>query len=290
MTNKSYSSKKSNRNSTSLGPERELIKLLAHEAPEVRGLTAQLAGKLAGTVRLHPSVLAATRSLLDDNNARVVASAEIAISRIEQASEKHAALAPDEKLIVNTGNYEALESYKTTVILYQGTVAFCDRFIGKRSRTHDQMVQAARSGKQNIVEGCKASGISSKTELKLVGVARASLEEVLEDYKDFLRHKGLPIWDKNDSQTKQVRQLAYEENRSYETYRSYVEKDSPEVAANVLLCLTHQANYLLDKQLAALEAAFVDEGGFSERLYRVRSARRQKQEDRDPHHKSYRTV
>lgn len=274
MTHKSYSK---NKNQDHPGPEHELLNLLAHSAPEVRGLTTQLVGKLAGKLRLHPAVVEAVRGLINDENPRVQHAVKLVSAKIAKATEAHAKLAPDEKLIITTGNYQKLESYKTTVILYQGTVVFCDRFIGKFSRTHDQMVQAARSGKQNIVEGCKASGISSKTELKLVGVARASLEEVLEDYRDFLRHKELPIWKKNDPQTKAVRKLAYAENKSYETYRSYVEKESPEVAANTLLCLTHQANYLLDKQLAALEAAFVDEGGFSERLYRVRSTRRKKQ-------------
>jgi restriction system protein len=281
MTHKSYSRKMGTTSAQEAkhpGPERELLRLLANEVPEVRGLTAILVGKLAGKIALHPAATEAVRGLLDDSDPRVIASADRAIAAIDKATQAHAKLAPDEKLIVTTGNYEVLESYKTTVILYQGTVAFCNRFISLRSRTHDQMVQACRSGKQNIVEGCKASGISKKTELKLVGVARASLEELLEDFTDFLRHKNLPIWGKNDPQAKDIRKLAYAEDKSYETYRSYVEKGSHEVAANTLLCLTHQANYLLDKQLASLEAAFVSEGGFTERLYRVRSARRRRQD------------
>jgi restriction system protein len=275
MSNKSYSK---NLGKPPPGPERELLKLLAHSEPEVRGLTALLVGKLARSVPLESAVVDAVRALVDDENERVQASAAKALPGIERESAAHAELSEDEKLIATHGNYQALESYKTTVILYQGTVAFCNRFISLRSRTHDQMVQAARSGKQNIVEGCAASGISKKMELKLVGVARASLDELLEDYKDFLRHKELKAWDKNDPRTKAVRNLAYEEDKSYETYRSYIEKESPEAAANTLLCLTFQANYLLDKQLAALEAAFVDEGGFSERLYRVRTAHRKKQQ------------
>ncbi len=278
MTHKSYSKRKDALANPPPGPERELLRLLAHSEPEVRGLTALLVGKLARCVPLELAVVDAVRVLLDDENERVQASAAKALPGIERETKAHADLSEDEKLIATHGNYQALESYKTTVILYQGTVAFCNRFISLRSRTHDQMVQAARSGKQNIVEGCAASGISKKMELKLVGVARASLDELLEDYKDFLRHKELAIWDKNDPRTKAVRKLAYEENKSYETYRSYVEKESPEAAANTLLCLTHQANYLLDKQLAALEAAFVNEGGFSERLYRVRTAHRKKQQ------------
>jgi len=113
-----------------------------------------------------------------------------------------------------------------------------------------------------------------KMEIKLVGVARASLDELLEDYRDFLRHKGLPIWEKDDPNTMKIRRFAYKEHRTYETYRSYIEKSAPEIAANTLLCLVHQANYLLDRQLQSLEKVFVEEGGFSERLYRARSHRR----------------
>ncbi|RLE27075.1 MAG: four helix bundle protein [Acidobacteria bacterium] len=180
----------------------------------------------------------------------------------------------EERVILTHGHYEELESFQTALIVYRGTVAFCNRFISVRSRTHDQMVQAARSGKQNIVEGCSASGISKKMEIKLVGVARASLDELLEDYRDFLRHKDLVIWEKEDSSALKVRRLAYLEHKTYETYRSYIEKGSPETAANTMLCLVHQANYLLDRQLRSLEKAFVDQGGFSERLYRARSHRR----------------
>jgi four helix bundle suffix protein len=132
------------------------------------------------------------------------------------------------------------------------------------------MVQAARSGKQNIAEGCQTSGTSKKTELKLINVARASLEELLQDYEDFLRQRSLPLWPKDHPQTKAVRDLAYGSNRSYSTYKTYIEQSSPEVAANTLLCLIHQANYLLDRQLARLEQQFLDEGGFTERLYTAR--------------------
>ncbi len=136
------------------------------------------------------------------------------------------------------------------------------------------MVQAARSGNKNIAEGSQASGTSKKTELKLVGVARASLEELLGDYKDFLRQRGLAEWGKNHPMSGVVRRLAYAPDRSYTTYKAYIEEAPPEVAANTLLCLIHQTNYLLDQQLRQLEAAFIEEGGFTERLYRVRSERR----------------
>jgi len=168
------------------------------------------------------------------------------------------------------GGFRELKSYQLSEIVYDATTAFCDRWIGRRSRTHDQMVQAARSGKQNIAEGSMASGTSKKTELKLVGVARASLEELLLDYQDFLRQRNLPIWGKNHPQAQKIRKLAYASNRSYMTYRTYIEGSSPEVAANAMLCLIHQTNFLLDQQLRQLEKKFLEQGGFTEKLYRTR--------------------
>jgi four helix bundle suffix protein len=179
-----------------------------------------------------------------------------------------------DKLISTHGGYRQLKSFQHAELVYDATVKFCDRFIDKRSRTHDQMVQAARSGRQNIAEGSQASGTSKKFELKLVGVARASLEELLLDYEDFLRQRGLPLWGKNHATAQVIRRLAYEDNRSYMSYRSYIEESPPEVAANTLVCLIHQTNYLLDQQLRQLEQAFLKEGGFTERLYQVRSRNR----------------
>jgi four helix bundle suffix protein len=177
-------------------------------------------------------------------------------------------------LIPPHGGYRELKSFQHAELVYDGTVAFCDRCIDRRSRTHDQMVQAARSGRQNIAEASQASGTSKKTELKLVGVARASLEELLLDYQDFLRQRSLPLWPKEHPRAQAVRKLAYAQNRSYTTYRPYVESPEPEVAANSLVWLIHQTNYLLDQQLRQLEQQFLTEGGFTERLYRVRSESR----------------
>ncbi|MBI4379220.1 MAG: four helix bundle protein [Nitrospinae bacterium] len=174
------------------------------------------------------------------------------------------------ELIGPHGGYRSLKSFQTAEIVYDATVVFCNRFIDKRSRTHDQMVQAARSGKQNIAEGSMASGTSKKTELKLIGVARASLEEFLLDYQDFLRQRGLSLWEKNHEQAQAIRKMAWDKNRSYKTYRAYIEQSSPEVAANALVCLIHQANYLIDQQLRQLEKQFLEEGGFTERLYHAR--------------------
>jgi len=184
------------------------------------------------------------------------------------------------QLIPPHGGYRELQSYKMSEIVYDATIVFCGRFIDRRSRTHDQMVQAARSGKQNIAEGSMASGTSKKTELKLVGVARASLEELLLDFQDYLRQKGLPLWSKDNPQATQARNLCYQKNRSYLTYKTYIEQGSPEVAANTLCCLIHQTNYLLDQQLRALGKAFLKEDGFTERLYRTRSQMRNEEKRR----------
>ena len=138
------------------------------------------------------------------------------------------------------------------------------------------MVQAARSGKQNIVEGSMASGTSKETEIKLMNVARASLEELLEDYRDFLRTRGFALWDKNNREALFVRKLGASKDASYETYRTYIESRQPEVVANIIICVIHQANYLLDQQIRQLEQAFLKEGGLRERMTRARLEERRK--------------
>lgn len=176
------------------------------------------------------------------------------------------------------GGYADLLSFQKSRIVYDGTVLFCNRFIDKRSRTHDQMVQAARSGKQNILEGSQASGTSKETEIKLTNVARASLEELLEDYRDFLRVRNQPQWDKNSKEALFVRKLGAAQNRSYESYRTYFQTPPAEVVANILICLIHQTNYLLDQQLKRLEQDFLKEGGLRERMAQARLAARSKQQ------------
>jgi restriction system protein len=180
-------------------------------------------------------------------------------------------------IVPSHGGYRKLKSFQQAELVYDATVKFCDRFVDRRSRTHDQMVQAARSGRQNIAEGSQASGTSKKMELKLVGVARASLEELLLDYQDLLRQRDLALWDKDHPKAREIRRLAYAEDRSYRTYRTYIEDAPAEVTANAVICLIHQTNYLLDQQLRQLERAFLKEGGFTERLYRARSESRRKQ-------------
>jgi four helix bundle suffix protein len=209
------------------------------------------------------------------------------------------------------GGYHNLLSYRKAEIVYDATVFFCERYIDRFSRTRDQMVQAARSGKQNIVEGSMASGTSKEMEIKLTNVARASLEELLEDYRDFLRTRGLRLWDKGSREAVFVRGLGRQEqghgtngasgthgtdekpdvhtshgsypshsshnsHESYETYRPFTETRPPEVVANIIICLIHQANYLLDRQLAKLEKAFIKEGGLRERMTRTRLEARKK--------------
>ena len=168
------------------------------------------------------------------------------------------------------GGYENLLSYKKAKIVYDGTVCFCGRFLGKRDRTVDQMVQAARSGKQNIIEASQASGLSKETEIKLVSVARASLEELLEDYRDFLRTTKHPQWDKQSKEALFVRRLGANPDTTYETYRTYIETRPAPVVANILICLIHQTNYLLDQQKRHLEDVFLKEGGLRERMTRAR--------------------
>jgi four helix bundle suffix protein len=177
------------------------------------------------------------------------------------------------QLIPPHGGYRNLKSYQTAETVYDATVVFCDCFIDKRSRTHDQMVQAARSGVQNIAEGSMASATSKKTELKLTGVARASLEELLLDFHAFLRQRGLRIWAKDSPEALAVRKK-YQSDKSdrSDTSDAYsVKGASPEVAANTLICLINQASYLLGRQLQRLEQQFLKVGGFTERLYQARS-------------------
>ncbi len=182
-------------------------------------------------------------------------------------------------LIPKYGGYRTLRSFRTAQQVYDGTVLFCTRFVDRRSRTHDQMVQAARSGVQNIAEGSVASATSKKTELKLTGVAQASLEELLLDFEDFLRQHGLRLWPKDSPEALAARHRFRAPARPDSSDRSDRSDtsdtsdwpDTPEAAANTLICLIHQATYLLRRQLEHLERQFLREGGFTEKLFRMRS-------------------
>ena len=168
------------------------------------------------------------------------------------------------------GNYQELKSYKKSEIIYDFTFRFCERFLNRGDRTIDQMVQAARSGKQNIAEGSKASVTSTETEIKLINVARASLEELLLDYQDFLRVRDFPQWEKNSKEALFVRKLGSRSDETFESYRAFMETRPAETLANIAICLIHQTNYLLDQLIRRLEKDFVDKGGLRERMTRAR--------------------
>lgn len=202
----------------------------------------------------------------------------------------------NESLIPKHGGYRKLKSFQVAQLIYDITVRFCDRYIDKNSRTHDQMVQAARSGVQNIAEGSQASGTSKKMELKLTNVARASLEELRLDYEDFLRQRGMEQWKREDSRRQElidrrcttsdeVAAWVQEVHHRGQNRQSGQEQSSTmnqkstqstyqEIAANTALILLTVACSLLNRQIAAQAAAFETEGGFTERLYRVRSQKR----------------
>lgn len=175
------------------------------------------------------------------------------------------------------GGYERLITYQKSEIIYDGTQYFCKKYFQRYDRTIDQMVQAARSGKQNIVEASMASGTSKETEIKLTNVARASLEELLIDYKDFLRTNKLTYWDKAHPYYAQLSQKHKTPNASYETYQKGIESPDPEVSANVLISLINVTSYLLAQQLKTLEKEFLEEGGLRERMSQARIEVRRKQ-------------
>lgn len=178
-----------------------------------------------------------------------------------------------EELIPHSGNYKSLISYQKADIIYRMTYYFCDKFLRKGDRTTDQMVQAARSGKQNIIEGCAASATSAKTEIKLINVAKASLRELLEDYEDYLKTRGHRQWEDGSVEYTAMRNLGATNNDpSY--YMSLVETRPPETIANMAIILLNQADYLLFRQLKRLSEDFLKNGGFSERMSRMRRENR----------------
>jgi four helix bundle suffix protein len=178
--------------------------------------------------------------------------------------------AQPEGFLPKGGNYRELLSYRKAEIIYDFTFRFCEKFLRRGDRTIDQMVQAARSGKQNIAEGSKASLTSTETELKLTNVARASLEELLIDYGDFLRARDLATWPKDSREALYARRLGKASDESFESYRPFFEDRPAETLANIAICLIHQANYLLDRQIKRLEKDFVEKGGLRERMTRAR--------------------
>jgi len=183
-------------------------------------------------------------------------------------------MSEETRLIPPHGNYRELLSYRKAEIVYDVTFKFCDRFLAKRDRTIDQMIQAARSGKQNILEGSKASRTSTEMEIKLTNTARASLEELLDDYHDFLRARTLSQWEKDSREAQFVRRLGANPDVTYAQYQEFCETRPAEVVANIAICLIHQTNYLLDQQIRRLERDFLNDGGFRERMTRARLQQR----------------
>jgi restriction system protein len=178
-----------------------------------------------------------------------------------------------------SGGYRTLRGFRAATVIYDATYWFCEKFLEPRSRMADQMVQAARSGRQNIAEGSRASATSSQTELRLMNVARSSLEELLLDFEDYLRHRHLAQWLADSAEALAVRdvsrRIAGDDTEptpaeDYGRYTQWLNHEDPAIRANALICLIHQANYLLDQQIAALEAQFVEEGGYSEQLATAR--------------------
>lgn len=210
----------------------------------------------------------------------------------ESSPEPHRKLRP-------SGGYRNTAGFQTSTLIYDATVWFCEKFLDSRSRTVDQMIQAARSGRQNIAEGSRAAATSSQTELRQVNVARASLEELLLDYEDYLRHRRLPQWAMASSEASAVRRIPQNfkdgsdptnqtdltdlsDQQRWALYSPWLDSPDAAIRANALICLIHQANFLLDRQIAALERAFVEDGGYSEQLATARLAERRKKDRPDP--------
>lgn len=184
----------------------------------------------------------------------------------------------DEHFIPPHGGFEKLHSFQKSLIVFDATLHFCGKFLPKRGdRTVDQMVQAARSGKQNIVEGSDVSGVSKEGELKLTGVARASLKELAQDYLDFLRNHASDEWEPSHPYAKRLRQLNRTPGANYATFKKGIEHPDPLIAANVILGLIRVTCYLLDRQIARLERDFLKNGGLRERMTQARLRERERQ-------------
>ena len=191
------------------------------------------------------------------------------------ANEGHKRLRP-------SGGYRDLRAFQTTTVIYDGTVAFCEKFI-QSHKLSDQLIGAARSGRQNIGEGSRAGAVSAESEVKLVNVARASQDELLMDYEDFLRQKKHRQWGKNDPEAMEVRVIAKRPGDAplvYADYARWLDHPDPAQRANCLICLIHQANYLLDHLITRLEQDFIKGGGYREQLTQARLAERDKQQGR----------
>lgn len=182
-----------------------------------------------------------------------------------------------ETLIPNRGNYKKLLSYQKSNVIFELTYYFCHKYLSKGDRTIDQMVQAARSGKQNIIEGCSASSTSAKTEIKLLNVAKASLLELLEDYEDYLKVRNHRQWEEDSVEMEAMRKLGIQHSDA-EYFMKLAETRPPGTIANMAIVLIKQADFLLYRQLQRLSADFLTEGDFSEKMARMRRENRDKKQ------------
>ncbi len=196
---------------------------------------------------------------------------------------------PDQSFLPKHGNYQELKAFQKAEVVYDLTARFVRKYLARGDRTVDQMVQAARSGKKNLLEGSKASKTSKEMEIKLTNVARASLEELLDDYLDYLRSRDLPIWAKDSREALYARRLGTKQPQTFELYREIFETRPPEVIANLAVCLINQANYLIDRQIARLEKDFLEQGGLRERMTRARLEQRARQAGTYTSHGSHKT-
>jgi len=201
----------------------------------------------------------------------------------KNASDKEHFSPDSHPIIPPRGDYQTLHSFHKAEVVYDLTFRFAHKHLAGGDRTVDEMIQAARSGKKNLLEGSKAALTSKETEIKLTNVARASQKELLEDYRDFLRVRGFVEWPKEHSHTRRLRELNRQPGASYATFKKGIEHPDPAVAANVMIGLIKLTNYLLDRQLRQLEQDFLQEGGLRERMTRARVAARAKQQREVPH-------
>ncbi|WP_199221492.1 four helix bundle suffix domain-containing protein, partial [Desulfonatronum sp. SC1] len=183
---------------------------------------------------------------------------------------------PTRPLLPPRGDYRTLLSFQKAEVVYDITFRFCKKHLQRGDRTVDQMIQAARSGKKNLLEGSKCGLTSKEMEIKLTNVARGSLEELLDDYLDYLRARDHPIWDKDSREATFVRDLGRANPQTFDLFREFVETRPPEIVANIAVCLIHQTNYLIDRQLLRLEKDFIEQGGLRERMTHARLQYRNK--------------
>ena len=194
----------------------------------------------------------------------------------DSSPNSHPSQPPPPRIIPTRGDPRTLLSFQKAEVSYDFTFRFAHKFLSKGDRTIDQMIQSARSGKKNILEGSKAGRTSREMEIKLTNVARASLEELLDDFCDYLRARDLPQWDKDSKEALYVRKLGRKTPPKFEDYREFLETRPPAVIANIAICLIHQTNYLIDQQLRRLEQDFLAQGGLRERMTRMRLSARNK--------------